>query len=172
VTNNQILRRLRYAFDFNDQMMIKIFAHHGLTVQRSEVADYLRKDDDAAMQPLPDSTLAHFLNGLIIERRGRKEGAQPPNEQQLTHNIIFRKLKIALDLKDEDILAILQLADFKLSKHELSAFFRRVDHPHYRRCHDQVLRNFLTGVQRKLRGGGEHSSNDDQHATSATSISH
>lgn len=155
MTNNQILRRLRYAFDFNDSTMIKIFAHCGLEVSRAEVSDWLKKDDDTAFVAITDLALAQFLNGLIIEKRGRKEGPQPEAESKLNHNIVFRKLKIALDLKDDDILALLQLADFRLSKHELSAFFRRPDHHHYRACQDQVLRNFIKGVQLKFRSASE-----------------
>ena len=90
---------------------------------------------------------ATFLNGFINHRRGKKEGEQPKPEKKLTNNIIFRKLKIALDLRDEDILEILLLADLRISKHELSAFFRRADHKHFRQCKDQILRNFLHGVQ-------------------------
>ncbi len=69
----------------------------------------------------------------------------------MTNNIIFRKIKIALDLKNEDVLNIMSLANLPISKHELSAFFRRVDHKHYRICKDQILRNFLAGVQAKYR---------------------
>lgn len=155
MTNNQILRRLRYAFDFNDTSMIRIFAHAGLEVTRAQVSDWLKKDEDPASTLIDDLELAQFLNGLIIEKRGRKEGPQPEPESKLNHNIVFRKLKIALDLKDDDILAILQLSDFRLSKHELSAFFRRPDHHHYRACQDQVLRNFIKGVQLKLRQDSE-----------------
>lgn len=155
MTNNQILRRLRYAFDFNDTSMMRIFAHGGLEVTRAQVSDWLKKDEDPASTLIDDLELARFLNGLIIEKRGRKEGPQPEPESKLNHNIVFRKLKIALDLKDDDILAILQLTDFRLSKHELSAFFRRPDHHHYRACQDQVLRNFIKGVQLKLRQDSE-----------------
>ncbi len=155
MTNNQILRRLRYAFDFNDNAMMRIFAHGGLEVTRAQVSDWLKKDEDPASTLIDDLELARFLNGLIIEKRGRKEGPQPEPESKLNHNIVFRKLKIALDLKDDDILAILQLSDFRLSKHELSAFFRRPDHHHYRACQDQVLRNFIKGVQLKLRQDSE-----------------
>ena len=157
MTNNQILRRLRYAFDFNDSAMMRIFAHAGLEVTRAQVSDWLKKDEDPASTLIDDLELAQFLNGLIIEKRGRKEGPQPEAESKLNHNIVFRKLKIALDLKDDDILAILQLSDFRLSKHELSAFFRRPDHHHYRACQDQVLRNFIKGVQLKLRQDSEES---------------
>ena len=87
----------------------------------------------------------------ITEKRGKKEGLQPKPEKRLNNNVIFLKLKIALNLKAEDVLAILALADFRMSKHELSAFFRRPDHKHFRECKDQVLRNFLHGVQLKYR---------------------
>jgi len=65
---------------------------------------------------------------------------------------VFRKLKIAFNLQAEEILTILALADVSISKHELSAFFRRTDHKHYRDCKDQILRNFLTGLQIRYRG--------------------
>ena len=65
------------------------------------------------------------------------------------------KLKIALNLKAEDVLKILALVDFSLSKHELSAFFRKSSHKHYRKCQNQVLRNFLNGLQIQHRGKQE-----------------
>ena len=69
----------------------------------------------------------------------------------MTNNIIFMKLKIALNLKAEDVLEIMDLADLSISKHELSAFFRRPGHKHYRECKNQILRNFLRGMQLKYR---------------------
>jgi uncharacterized protein YehS (DUF1456 family) len=151
VINNDILRRIRYTFDFSDSKMIAIFALGGHKVTREQVSDWLKKDDDPAFQQCSDIQLAIFLNGLIIDRRGKKEGPQPKPEQRLSNNIIFRKLKIALDLKAEDILDIMALADMHISKHELSAFFRKPGHKHYRECKDQILRNFLSGVQLKYR---------------------
>ena len=65
------------------------------------------------------------------------------------------KLKIALNLQAEDILAIMEKSDFRLSKHELSALFRKPGNRHYRECQDQFLRNFLKGLQLKLRGEAE-----------------
>lgn len=151
VTNNDILRRLRYTFDFSDNKMLEIFAHGGATVTRAALNDWLKKDDDPAFVDCRDVNLAMFLNGLIIEKRGAKEGGVPEPETRLNNNIIFRKLKIALDLKSDDVLAILKLADFRMSAHELSAFFRKPDHKHYRECQAQVLRNFLHGMQLKYR---------------------
>jgi uncharacterized protein YehS (DUF1456 family) len=151
VINNDILRRLRYTFDFNDSKMIALFGLADHPVTREQISDWLKKEDDPAYQKCSDTQLAIFLNGLINDKRGKKEGPQPEPEQRLTNNIVFRKLRIALNLKAEDVLEILSMVDFPLSKHELSAFFRKPGHKHYRVCKDQSLRNFLKGMQLKYR---------------------
>jgi len=151
MTNNDILRRIRFIFDYNDSKMITIFDLADVKVTREQISDWLKKDDDPAYKACSDTLLASFLNGLINHNRGKKEGTQPEPEKKLNNNIIFRKLKIALNLKEEDTLAILKSAGLPISKHELSAFFRREDHKHYRVCKDQILRNFLQGLQLKHR---------------------
>ena len=151
MTNNDVLRRIRYAFDFNDSKMIAIFGMADHEVTREQVSDWLKKDDDSDFEELSDSDLAIYLNGLINDRRGKKEGVQPVPEKRINNNIILRKLKIALDLKAEDIIEILALSDAEISKHELSAFFRKPEHKHFRKCKDQILRKFIDGVQTKYR---------------------
>ena len=151
MTNNDILRRIRYTFNFSDSTMIQIFALVETDVTREQISDWLKKDDDEAYASCSDVNFATFLNGLIIKNRGRKDGPLPVAETKLTNNIVLRKLKIALDLKNDDILGLLASAGLSLGKHELSAFFRRADHKHYRSCKDQVLRNFLQGIQAKNR---------------------
>jgi uncharacterized protein YehS (DUF1456 family) len=132
--------------------MIALFGQGGLEVTRELVSDWLKKEDDPACQECSDRQLAIFLNGLIIDKRGQNDGPLPEPERRLNNNIIFRKLKIALNLQAEAILEIMALAQVQISKHELSAFFRRAEHKHYRDCNDQILRNFLKGVQLKYRG--------------------
>lgn len=70
----------------------------------------------------------------------------------MTNNDILKKLRVALKLRDDDIVAILMLVDFRISKSELGAFFRKEDHPKYVECGDQILRNFLNGLVIHLRG--------------------
>jgi uncharacterized protein YehS (DUF1456 family) len=151
MTNNDVLRRIRYTFNFDDSKMIAIFALAGLEVTRAEISDWLKKDDDPDYKNCGDLQLATFLNGLIIEKRGKKDGPQPEPEKTLNNNIIFRKLKIALNLQADDVIGMINKADFRISKHELSAFFRKPGHKHYRECKDQVLRYFLKGMQLKYR---------------------
>ncbi len=155
MTNNDILRRLRYIFDFNDKKMSAIFAAADHPVSRQQLSNWLKKEEDEGYQNCPDKMLATFLNGLINDRRGRREGEQPQPEAKLNNNQILVKLRIALQLKAEDILALLASAGLQLSKHELSALFRKPGHKHYRECKDQILRNFLQGLQQRYRGNAE-----------------
>ncbi len=73
----------------------------------------------------------------------------------MTNNDIIKKLRVALHLRDDEIIKILELVDYKISKTELSAFFRQEDHPNYKNCGDQVLRNFLNGLVIHMRGKRE-----------------
>lgn len=149
--NNDILRSIRYTFDFPDAKLVKIFALADHELSLEEVKSWLLKEDQEGYQELTDIKLAIFLNGLVSEMRGKRQGPQPQPEKRLNNNLILIKLKIALNLKSEDILEILRLAKFNLSKPELSAFFRSPSHQHYRACKDQVLRRFLKGIQVKFR---------------------
>ena len=155
MNNNDILRRIRYIFDFNDSKMIDLFNSVNYEVTREDVSDWLKKEDDESYTEISDTELAIFLNALIIEKRGKREGTQPEPENELSNNIIFRKIKIALDLKAEDIIGIFLLIDKKISMHELSAFFRKTTHKSYKPCQDQYLRNFLSGLQMKYRNTSE-----------------
>jgi len=149
--NNNILRRIRYIFDYGDSKIIRLFAKGDLTVNRAQISNWLKKEEDPDYQECKDKELAMFLNGLINDKRGKREGAQPEPETHLSNNIVFTKLKIALNLKAEDVLDIFQLADFPMSKSELSSFFRKKGHRNYSDCKDQILRNFLKGLQVKYR---------------------
>ncbi|MCL4147116.1 UNVERIFIED_CONTAM: hypothetical protein GTU68_013319 [Idotea baltica] len=149
--NNDVLRRIRYTFDYSDSQMADIFSLVEVKISREQICTWLKSDEDPDWEKCEDSFLANFLNGLIIKKRGRKEGELPRQEKSINNNDIFRKLKIAFELKADEILQILELADFKISKHELSALFRKPDNRHYRECNNQFLRNFLKGLQLKYR---------------------
>lgn len=155
--NNDVLRRVRYALNLNDAAMMDIFALGDLNVTREELLNYLKKDNDDGFAPLNNRKLTAFLDGLITFKRGKKEdSAVKKLEGDLDNNGILRKLRIALEFKEEDMLDTLDLAGFRLSKPELSAFFRHADHKHHRKCGDQVLRNFLQGLVLRFRKSDEN----------------
>ena len=151
MTNNDILRRLRYTFNLTDTAVVGIFAAAEATVTTEQVIAWLTKEGEQEFVKISDTEFAMFLNGFINTKRGKRDGEQPIPESKLNNNIIFMKLRIALNMKAEDVIATLALVDFDLSKHELSAFSRKVENKHYRVCNDQILRLFLTGVQQQYR---------------------
>ncbi len=154
MTNNDVLRRLRYILDFSDAKIIAVFALAGRDVKRGHVIAWTLKDDDPAFEPCNDRMLATFLNGLIIDKRGKRDGPTPRPEHRLGNNLILMKLKIAFNLRSDEIITTLSRAGFRLTEAELGSFMRRPGHRNYRACKDQVLRNFLMGLQLQLRGGG------------------
>jgi uncharacterized protein YehS (DUF1456 family) len=145
--NNDVLRRVRYALNLNDATMLDIFALGDCIITRDELLTFLKKDNEDGFVGLNDKYMSRFLDGLITYRRGTQDN--PPAKKadsELDNNAILKKLRIALEFKEEDMLHTLKLADFELSKGELSAFFRQEGHKHHRKCGDQILRNFLQGL--------------------------
>lgn len=147
--NNDLLRRVSTIFDFSSEQTLAVFKLGQSLITAEQLVDIYREKNDTRYKSLSDNEFASFLNGLIIEQRGPKDGPQHQAEQVLTNNIIFNKLKIALALKADDVIAILELAELSLGKYELSAFFRKVNHKHYKECSDIVLSAFLKGLKIK-----------------------
>lgn len=164
MTNNDILRRLRYTFDLSDSKMIAVLALAEREASREEISAWLKKEEAEGYVRCDDDSMSAFLDGFIIDQRGPRDEPEAAKaagnkvdpwkkaHSQLNNNIIFRKIKIALNLRSEDIFELFELAGFNLGKAELSAFFRNPGHRHFRECQDQVLRNFLQGLQKKHRG--------------------
>lgn len=150
MTNNDILRRVRYMHYFSDPKIVMLLKLAGHKVEAQEVNAWLKKEDDPKSVEMTDKELAFFLNGLIIEKRGKREGPLPEAEDPLTNNMILRKMKIAYNLTSDDILDLYASIDKAITKSELSDFMRNANHKFYRECKDQYLRNFLNALQEKL----------------------
>ncbi len=153
MNHNDVLRSLRYMINVSDAQVVEIIGLSGLTVSADDVATYLKKEEEPGFVRCPDRVMAHFLDGLVIYKRGRDESRPPqPIEVQVTNNTILKKLRVAFELKEEDLHAVLKAANFPVSKPELSALFRKVGHENFRPCGDQLLRNFLKGLTLRVRG--------------------
>jgi uncharacterized protein YehS (DUF1456 family) len=154
MNKNDVLRKLRYALNLNDSAMLELFKLTDHEIERSSLTGLLKKEDDEGFVACRDDVLGYFLDGLILQRRGRKEakpGETRKPDPRLTNNTILKKLRIALELKEDDMLAILELADVDISKSELSALFRKEGHKNYKECGDQFLRKFLQGLSLRYR---------------------
>ena len=150
MTNNDFLRRLRYALNIKDNIMVQIFKKGNIIVTKEDVLDYLKKDIDEGFKKLSNNDLISFLDGLIIQKRGKKEDGTPVPKIKVTknnlNNILLRKLRIALAFKSYDMIRIFKLGGIEISEGELSALFRREDHKNYKECGDKYVRVFLKGL--------------------------
>ncbi|MFO6425368.1 DUF1456 family protein [Motilimonas sp. KMU-193] len=144
--HNLVLRRLRYALNLKEADMQQIFALAGHKIKPFSISCLLKKEDEAGYVECTDAVLEKFLDGLIIHRRGPREGATPPPAARMNNNLILKKIRIALELKEDDLLEIMDKAGFGLSRPEMSALFRKFNSRNYKPCGDQLLRNFLHGI--------------------------
>lgn len=165
MTNNDILKRLRYALDLSDFSVIEMTETGGKEISELELSSYFRKDDEPEYKNCSNSVLIAFLNGLIVKKRGprkneNKESSSPAGNKSPDatrgkssprNNSVMKKLRIALELKEVDIIEIFKQVDFRISKSEISALFRRSDHKNFRECGDQMLRNFIQGITKIYR---------------------
>lgn len=154
MTNNDILRQLRFALNINDSTMIEIFKLSDHEIEQSSITGLLKKEDEEGFALCGDDVLRYFLDGLILHKRGRKEmrlGETRKSDSRLINNAILKKIRIALELKEDDMLGILKLANVDISKHELTALFRKEGHKNYKECGDQFLRKFLKGLSIRYR---------------------
>lgn len=150
--NNDVIRSIRYMLNISEFKLVEIVQLGGGEVTQSKMNAYIKREDEPGFEECPQNVMARFLNGVIYFKRGKDESRPPLAPELPTNNVVLKKLRVAFELKDDDIVAFLEASGFKVSKTELSAFFRKEGHQNYRPCGDQFLRNFLKGLTTKLRG--------------------
>jgi len=153
--NNDILRSIRYMLDLSDNKVIEIIrlADPEFAIEKDELRGYLLKEDEPGHVACGDRVMAHFLDGLVIYRRGRDESLPPrPVEKRINNNVVLKKLRVAFQFTDVDMHRAFADAGFPVSKPELSALFRQPGHKNFRQCGDQLLPNFLKGLTLRMRG--------------------
>lgn len=169
--NIDILKRLRYALDIKDSDMAEIFKLGGVVLTKANVQDMLKSSDNSDADPLKKDnspavnqicnyhTLESFLNGFIIFKRGEKEEKPGEsgdknfmiNDYKNVNNIFLKKIKIAMALTGDDMLAIFKAGGAELSNGELSALLRREGQRNYKVCGDRYVRVFLKGLAERCR---------------------
>ncbi|MDC2865268.1 DUF1456 family protein [Bacillus sp. BP-3] len=168
MSNNDILKRVRYALDIKDTDMVEIFNLGGIEVKKEEVVDMLTKVKKTPQHEAENDyvltcdnvMLESFLNGFIIFKRGKQDPkpgqpagqAVPLQNNESANNLLLKKMKIALSLTSEEVLDILDGVGVKVTKGELGALLRKKSHKNYKECGDRYARNFLKGLAVKYRG--------------------
>lgn len=159
MNTNEILIKLKYALNIENDAMVEIFAHADVNISSDEVKKMLDfEKEDSESSKMMNSDLESFLNGYIIYKRGKPE----PKPGQIDksplsivdaknlNNIVMKKLKIALSLSSQDMLDIFSSVGGDLTKGELSNLFRKEGHKHYKRCNDKIATDFLDGLAKRF----------------------
>lgn len=178
--NNDVLRMFRYSLNIPDNIMINIFKLAKCQIDKPQLLNLLKKEGDSGYVSCSTTLLERFFDGLILYNRGSEPDSsglyeksldteskspkikpdralqdkksintKPP--ESLSNNLILKKIRIALDLKQEDMMEIFRLGNMNLTKGEFSALFRKEGHKNYKECGDQYLRKFLQGLAERHR---------------------
>ncbi|MGJ8652965.1 MAG: DUF1456 family protein [Opitutaceae bacterium] len=152
MTNNEVMKSVRYTLEIKNKEVVKLIKAGGIDISVLEVVDILKNEEEDGYAVCPVKTIHAFLDGLILERRGPSGGsAKKVSSSSINNNIILRKLRIAFEMRDTDMIDTMKRAGFYVSKSEISALFRAPKHKHFMECGDQFLRNFLKGLTHRLR---------------------
>jgi uncharacterized protein YehS (DUF1456 family) len=138
--------------DISENKLIEIAKLAECNIARPDILGHLKLEDEEGYLYCKDEVMGRFLDGLIYFKRGKDDSRPaPPLELPLTNNTVLKKLRVAFELKEDDMHEILKSSGFPLSKPELTALLRKQGHTNYRECGDQVLRNFLKGLTLRVR---------------------
>ena len=148
MTNNYILSTIMNSLKLNKVDILKSYKLADKKITQDDVDDILREPSDEKFILLSDEGFELFLNGFIAYKRGPSDKKVKKQKIYFSNNIILKKLKIALDLKDEDIVAIFENDGLEITKSQLTAYFRRDGHINYRKCSDSLLKRFIKGLDK------------------------
>ena len=147
VKTNEVLYRIQKALNLTTEEMLRAYELEDYKMDASHLDALLKRHQDKAFVPASYEELGVFLDGLVTLKRGPSPKKSNDDEAvELTNNLILKKLRIALELKEAETEIIFGLADVQLSKQQLSSLFRKESHKNFKVCSDELLMAFLEGL--------------------------
>lgn len=147
IKTNEILYRIQKALNLTTEEMLEAYKLENYNMDASHLASLLKRHKDKGFVEANYEELGLFLDGLVILKRGPSPKKSNENEVvELTNNLILKKLRIALELKEAETEIIFGLADVELSKQQLASLFRKEGHKNFKPCSDELLMAFLEGL--------------------------
>lgn len=144
---NEILYRIQKALSLTTEEMLKAYELEEYTMDEKHLKSLLKRRQEKDFVPATFEELGVFLDGLITLKRGASSNKTGEDEAvELNNNLILKKLRIALNLKEPETEIIFGLADVTLSKQQLSSLFRKEGHKNFKPCSDELLMAFLYGL--------------------------
>ena len=154
-STNEILFRIQKAFNLSQDEMLEAYKLIEHNIEVSHLENLLKKHQDKGYEVCSYEELGVFLDALVILKRGPSPKKKEDVVVELTNNLILKKLRIALELKEAQTEIIFGLADVELSKQQLASLFRKESHKNFKPCSDELLMAFLEGLDEFYYIGGD-----------------
>lgn len=155
LTLNEILYKIKKSIDLTNSDIIKAYELENFSMSEERLESLLVRRNDDNFQEATFEEIGIFLDGLVTLKRGPSKQKASNEAVELTNNLILKKLRIALELKDPQIEIIFALADVELTKQQLSSLFRKESHKNFKVCSDELLLSFLDGLDEYFYVGEE-----------------
>jgi len=147
INTNEILYRIQQAMNLTTEEMIEAYKLEAYNMETSHLESLLKRRNDIGFILCTYEELGLFLDGLVTLKRGPSPKKANNDEViELTNNLILKKLRIALELKEAETEIIFGLADIELTKQQLASLFRKEGHKNFKACSDELLMAFLEGL--------------------------
>jgi len=158
ISTNEILYRIQKALNLTSEEMLEAYKLVEYKMEASHLESLLKRSQDDGFSVASYEELGLFLDGLVTLKRGPSpKKANEDEAVELTNNLILKKLRIALELKEAETEIIFGLADVELSKQQLASLFRKEGHKNFKECSDELLMAFLDGLDEFYYVGSEDS---------------
>ncbi|MEA2047318.1 MAG: DUF1456 family protein [Campylobacterota bacterium] len=155
VSTNEVLYRIQKTLNLSIEDMLEIYRLEAYPMEESYLTSLLKRRQDKAFMLCSYEDLGVFLDGLVTLKRGPSPQKKRDEAVELSNNLILKKLRIALELKEAETEIIFGLADVELTKQQLSSLFRKEGHKNFKTCSNELLLAFLEGLDEFYYTGDE-----------------
>ena len=155
VSTNEILYRIQKALNLSMENMIEIYKLESYEMSETHLDALLKRRLDKGFMLCSYEELGVFLDGLVTFKRGPSPKKSTDEVVELTNNLILKKLRIALELKEAETEIIFGLADIELTKQQLASLFRKENHKNFKPSSDELLMAFIEGLDEFYYIGGD-----------------
>jgi len=156
ISTNEILYRIQKALNLTMEEMLEAYKLEAYEMDEKHLSSLLLRRQDKDFKLCTYEELGLFLDGLVTLKRGPSPKKATDKETvELTNNLILKKLRIALELKEAETEIIFGLADVELSKQQMASLFRKEGHKNFKVCSDELLMAFLEGLDEFYYDGEE-----------------
>lgn len=156
ISTNEILYRIQKALNLTLEEIVEAYKLEEYEMEEKHLESLLARRQEKDFMLCSYEELGVFLDGLVTLKRGPSPKKTDDDKVvELTNNLILKKLRIALELKEAETEIIFGLAEVELSKQQLASLFRKEGHKNFKECSDKLLMAFLDGLDEFYYSGEE-----------------